>query len=576
MLFNLVVDMLAIIIERAKTDGQIEGVIPHLVDGGLSILQYADDTILFMGHDIEKARNLKLILSAFEQLSGLKINFHKSELFCFGQALDEAHLYSELFGCGLGCFPISYLGIPIHHRRLTIAEWKHVEERLQKRLSSWKGKLLSLGGRLVLINSVLTNMVLYMVSFFQVPKGVLQRLDYFRSRFFWQGDSEKKKYRLTKWTVVCRPKDQGGLGVHDLEVKNRALLGKWLARLLTEEGVWQTMLRRKYVGSKAISQVLWTPGDSHFWAGLMTTKKYFFPHGSFIIKDGSEIRFWEDKWLGNTTLREQYPALYSIVRQKGDTLAKVMESFPPTMTFRRALVGPRLAAWNELVHKLTSVQLSEGMDEFRWNATKNGSFTVGSMYRTLTQTSEPVLNFKPIWRMKIPLKTKVFAWYLRRGVILTKDNLVKRNWHGCTKCVFCNHDETIKHLFFHCCFARSIWSIIQIGSSLYPPRSVANIFGNWLNGVDHKYKMLIRMGAMAVIWSLWLCRNDKVFDNKSSSLMQVIYRCTALLRLWSPLQRTAHRDLVMEVSTRLEHTAKEFIFQHGWLHNLRLDSRPYV
>jgi hypothetical protein len=58
------------LIERAKSDGQIEGVIPHLVDGGLSILQYADDTILFMEHDLKKARNLKLILASFEQLSG--------------------------------------------------------------------------------------------------------------------------------------------------------------------------------------------------------------------------------------------------------------------------------------------------------------------------------------------------------------------------------------------------------------------------------------------------------------------------------------------------------------------------
>ena len=78
--------MLAVMIERAKVYGQIDGVVNHLVDGGLSILQYADDTILFMDHDLEKARNLKLILSAFEQLSGLKINFHKSELFCFGNA----------------------------------------------------------------------------------------------------------------------------------------------------------------------------------------------------------------------------------------------------------------------------------------------------------------------------------------------------------------------------------------------------------------------------------------------------------------------------------------------------------
>ena len=57
------------------------GIVPHLVDGGLSILQYADDTILFMDHDIEKATNMKMILCALEQLSGLKINFHKSDFF---------------------------------------------------------------------------------------------------------------------------------------------------------------------------------------------------------------------------------------------------------------------------------------------------------------------------------------------------------------------------------------------------------------------------------------------------------------------------------------------------------------
>jgi hypothetical protein len=65
-----------------------------------------------------------------------------------------------------------------------------------------------------------------MLSFSLLPKGVLNRLDLFRSRFFWQGDSEMKKYRLAKWSVVCRPKDQRGLGIHNLEVKNTALLGR--------------------------------------------------------------------------------------------------------------------------------------------------------------------------------------------------------------------------------------------------------------------------------------------------------------------------------------------------------------
>ena len=68
--------------------------------------------------------------------------------------------------------------------------------------------------------------------------------------------------------------------------------------------------------------------------------------------------------------------------------------------------------------------------------------------------------------------------------------------------MFCQHEETIKHLFFECSFVRSIWSAIQIASNLYQPKSVANVFGNWLNGIDKKYKNVIRVGAIAVIWSL--------------------------------------------------------------------------
>jgi hypothetical protein len=62
---------------------------------------------------------------------------------------------------------------------------------------------------------------------------------------------------LAIWNDVCYLKDQGGLGIHDLEVKNTALLGKWLFKLLTKDDTWQTILKRKYVSSKALSQVLW-------------------------------------------------------------------------------------------------------------------------------------------------------------------------------------------------------------------------------------------------------------------------------------------------------------------------------
>ena len=120
-------------------------------------------------------------------------------------------------------------------------------------------------------------------------------------------------------------------------------------------------------------------------------EEYFFCYGYFSMKDGSEIRFWEDKWLGNATLREQYPALYSIVRHKGDTIATVMESFSPNVTFRRDLIGPRLQSWNILLQRLFTVQLSHRSDVFRWNLHGNGQFSVESMYRALLQSDVPVI-----------------------------------------------------------------------------------------------------------------------------------------------------------------------------------------
>jgi hypothetical protein len=75
----------------------VKVMVPHLVDGGVSILQYAYDTILLLEDELENTSNVKFILCLFEQISGLKINFHKSEIFCLGVAKGRAQQYSELF-----------------------------------------------------------------------------------------------------------------------------------------------------------------------------------------------------------------------------------------------------------------------------------------------------------------------------------------------------------------------------------------------------------------------------------------------------------------------------------------------
>jgi hypothetical protein len=79
---------------------------------------------------------------------------------------------------------------------------------------------------------------------------------------------------------------------------------------------------------------------------------------------------------------------------------------------------------------------------------------------------------------------------------------------------------------------------------------------------------------MALIGSLWLCRNDKVFNDKNCSLLQVIYQCTGTLRIWSHLHRLEDHGLFTEVCMRLEDTARHLFSQHGWQHNLRIGSPP--
>jgi hypothetical protein len=86
-------------------------------------------------------------------VSGLKINYHKSDLFCFGWAKNKENIYLSLFGCKKGVYALKYLGISMHFRKLTNNDWKMVEDKIENKLSCSKGKLWSIGGRLVLINS---------------------------------------------------------------------------------------------------------------------------------------------------------------------------------------------------------------------------------------------------------------------------------------------------------------------------------------------------------------------------------------------------------------------------------------
>jgi hypothetical protein len=123
------------------------------------------------------------------------------------------------------------------------------------------------------------------------------------------------------------------------------------------------------------------------------------------------------------------------VQRKNVLVTNVLGQTPLNIGFRWLLTDNNWNEWLHLYQRLMSVQLSDEPDKFIWNLTTNGVFTVKSMYEDLMNGHTTFLC-KYLWRLKIRLKIKKIMWFLNSEVLLTKHNLAKRNWHGCTKCCF--------------------------------------------------------------------------------------------------------------------------------------------
>jgi hypothetical protein len=109
---------------------------------------------------------------------GLKINFSKSELFYFGKAKDVEDDYINLFDCVAGTFPFRYLGTPIHFCKLKLGNGSLLKIGLRANLQvGWENYYH------MVINSNLTSLPMFMLSFFEIAKGVWKRLQIFRSCF---------------------------------------------------------------------------------------------------------------------------------------------------------------------------------------------------------------------------------------------------------------------------------------------------------------------------------------------------------------------------------------------------------
>jgi hypothetical protein len=93
-------------------------------------------------------------------------------------------------------------------------------------------------------------------------------------------------------------------------------------------------------------------------------------NGFFVIKDGTNTRFWDDTWIGDKPLKDTYPSLYLITRDKHVSVSKVLSSKPLNMSFRRSWVDNNLYHWLHLVARVSNVVLVDDKDFFKWRLTK--------------------------------------------------------------------------------------------------------------------------------------------------------------------------------------------------------------
>lgn len=243
LLFNLVADALGVMLEKAINKGHIKGVLENLIPGGISHIQYADDTVIMVDGSEQSIRNLKLILYCFEWLTGLKINFHKSEVYVFGYSQQDKEKMANMLNCVLGNLPLKYLGIPVSDHHLSMGAFNPILQKMTKRLDPWKGRHITSGGRQTLTNSCLSSIPLYCMGFYWLTDGLHKQMDTIRANFLWKGAEGKFRYHMAKWEMVSRPKDQGGLGIIHTRTMNDCLLVKWIWKILQEpKELWFRLL----------------------------------------------------------------------------------------------------------------------------------------------------------------------------------------------------------------------------------------------------------------------------------------------------------------------------------------------
>ncbi|WKA09120.1 hypothetical protein VitviT2T_026797 [Vitis vinifera] len=332
----------------------------------------------------------------------------------------------------------------------------------------WKRQYISKGGRITLIRSTLSNLRIYFMSIFQLPKVVRMRLEQIQRDFLWGGGTLEQKLHLVRWPMVCVDKSKGGLGVKSVGSFNRALLGKWVWRFANEKkALWNQVIRRKYREGRGG----WRSCEAReaygvgLWKAINKMGQLVPLFLGFVVGDGKNVSFWKDKWCRTTLFCEAFPSLFALATSKEAWVNEVWIAEGErrgswTPHFNRPFNDWEMEEVGRLLCCLDGkmVRVDEE-DRVRWMDSKDEVFSVKSLYRALQPVSLASFPLKIIWNSCVQPKLSFFVWEASWGRVLTLDRLQKRGWALTNRCFLCQTcGESIDHLLLHCERTREVWS----------------------------------------------------------------------------------------------------------------------
>jgi hypothetical protein len=268
----------------------------------------------------------------------MKINYDKSDLITMGLDEDSTNDFAKIFCCKKSDFTIKYLGMPLHYSKLKRVDLQPVINKIIKMIAGWRGRRLSYAGRLTLLRACLESIPIYLLSIIKFPRWALDMINTHMGHFLWDNSKEKHRYHLANRPLVAQKKEFGGLGIPDLRSLNLALLSAWIFRYrLNKNAIWTHIVDYKYRTENP--NVLCCPklGTSPFWKGVIWAMQAAKVGIRWKIGNGEKIRFWEDQWIGNSSLAIMYWPLYFINEQQGSIVKDVWDGVNLKLTFRRTV-----------------------------------------------------------------------------------------------------------------------------------------------------------------------------------------------------------------------------------------------